>query len=126
MQYSVRRQAIVALNEIKFFAFKKHVSEFLHDIPDLKISNVDNYVGHMADDYVGLDGNLEVSLYRVLINSLYGNTFVSTLYNKLGAEYVKALGNAGEVNREITDEAELKVVVETIVDHFLTKLSSVE
>lgn len=120
---SLVRLATVKLNEIKKDAFVHHVSDFMNQLTVTpKIGNMTRYIEHMADDVVGLNGDLDSGIYGIIINGEYPGTVIQSLYERLGKAYVNVLSNTQNVSQSDMSEAEVSSVVDIIVDHMLEKL----
>lgn len=124
---SLGRMAKLELNKIKHKAFVHHMTLFMKALStEPKISNLESYIRHMGDDYIGLDGSLENAIYGVIINAEYGNTFIQTLYDKLGKAYVEVLSKVNEADATIISETENGVIANIIIEHALTVLSTIQ
>lgn len=124
---SLGRLAKLELNEIRRKTFIYHMTNFMETLSTTpKIGNLKSYIKHMSEDYTSLDGNVENAIYGVIINAEYPNTFVQTLYDKLGKAYVETLSSVQEADAAIMTETENVVVISIMVDHILSVLSTVE
>lgn len=123
---SKQRMAEVELKQIRYKSFNSVLNEYVRNhVTNPRISDTEMYIRHMSDDYTVLNADLVSSIYRVIINIEYSGTFIETLYEKLGDAYITALGSSQNINDTIKSEAELSVIVNTIVDHMLTSIVAV-
>lgn len=109
---TVKRDAmIIVLDEY----ISKNKEDILTGINSTSIRNI-------ACDNILLDNvSCEDIIFTFIINLLHGDSFVKTVYSKLGASYTKRLTEVDVLEKSDVSIIEMSVFVELILDFILTK-----
>lgn len=120
---SLGRLASVELNNIKKHVMNSVMINKVENDNNIRtIENLELYVNSLVEDCISVEGDTIGTLYKFIINGYYKNTFIETLYNKSNTAYMAVLGNAGTATIDDKTNAEVALIADILVDHFVTNL----
>lgn len=101
-------------------AFKYVVSEYIkkeqEDGQELINKNSNELIKSMCETIIVQDRVVEDAVYEVIVGLFYKNTFVETIYKRLGKEYLELLTNKSDINDEDILFSEVSVFVDLLCD----------
>ena len=122
----LRRKTISADKSSFTSVVSKFINELIEDDSNCKIDklNADRIIKNLSTDVALSDIALEDILYKFIINNVYKNQFIYSVYQRLGNVYANHFKNVSEISTEdlalLGSSVFTELVVDFMKDRFLT------